>query len=76
MDFLYALQPVWLGIGIYLSAGSCSLLQPTCSDSYLLINTLHANGTTKKCCYIAHKEQLFITNTVLFIYLYQSWPLQ
>lgn len=75
MDSLYALQPVWLGIGIYLSAGYCSLLQPTCSDSYLLIKTLHANRTTEKCCGTAHKEQLFTTNKVLFIYLYQSQPL-
>lgn len=39
----FATQPVGLGTGISLSVGDCSLLQPTCGDSYLLIKTLHAN---------------------------------
>lgn len=39
----FATQPVGLGTGVSLSAGDCSLLQPTCGDSYLLIKTLHAN---------------------------------
>lgn len=45
----FATQPVGLGIGISLSAGDCSLLQPTCGDSYLLIKTLHANIAVLKC---------------------------
>lgn len=39
----FVTQPVGLGTGVSLSAGDCSLLQPTCGDSYLLIKTLHAN---------------------------------
>lgn len=45
----FATQPVGLGTGISLSAGDCSLLQPTCGDSYLLIKTLHANIAVLKC---------------------------
>lgn len=43
VDPPFAPQPGGLGTGISLSAGDCSLLQPTCGDSYLLIKTLHAN---------------------------------
>lgn len=39
----FATQPVELGTSISLSAGDCSLLQPTCGDSYLLIKARHAN---------------------------------
>lgn len=39
----FATQPVGLGTSTALSAGGCSLLQPTCGDSYLLIKALHAN---------------------------------
>lgn len=58
MDSLYAIQPVWLGIGISLSAGYCSLLQSTCSDSYLLIKTLHANRTSENCCGISTQRTI------------------